>query len=1501
MRKANLFLLTLLLTLTGALGASAQSCPDDNHPHMIDLGLPSGTKWSCCNVGATTPKDFGGWYSWGETTEKKDYSSYTYQYDNTDIGSNISGTEYDVAYVNSNGIYCMPTYDQLQELYENCQHEMINIDDVKGMLFTHNGASIFLPCGGYYNGTAIQSLNSLGRYWSDKQNSEINKYADYLIFGEDLGVDGGIMMSMEYRFWGHNVRPVVNTSPPTQKEAYAELSTDGETLTFYYDKQRANREGTTFYLNTGSSRPEWLSASNKVKTVVFDTSFAEARPTSCYYWFYHFSRLTTITGIGNLKTKEVTNMAYMFDDCSKLTTIDLSGFNTANVTNMSNMFAYCTSLTNPDVSGFNTANVTNMSNMFAYCHSLTYLDVSGFNTAKATNLAYMFYHCNNLKSLDVSGFNTAKATNLACMFYHCNNLTSLDVSGFNTAKATNMSQMFYYCSNLTSLDVTGFNTAGVTDMEYMFRECESLTSLNLSSFTFKEDNLMTYFMYGCSSLVSLTIPATAGYLPSDACTCVGSDAPCALICPEGFTPDDTTPDSGYFTWKGGHFNYPEAYTVLSTDKKTITFHYDGQRASRSGTTSDLNTGYNEPWSQYSDIESVETIVFAPSFADARPTSCYYWFADIMNLKSIRGIEYLNTSEVTNMSGMFSGCSSMPSIDVSHFDTSKVEDMRYMFHDCNLTSLNLSSFTFKENVRATNFLTNNSLEGLTIPASANNLPRQAFENVGSSQNPCMLKYPDGFILQDSSTPDENGVFRWKMGYFKEAGPKTVYAVLSTDSKTLSFYYDNFRNNRRGTKYVDLSDLYISIRNERSKVESVVFDPSFADARPTSCDSWFYGMENLTSIRGIEYLNTVSVTDMSGMFNSCTVLTDIDLSHFNTANVEDMNGIFWDCYNLKSLDLSSFNTAKVTDMDYMFNGCHSLKNLDLSSFNTASVTSMRNMFYGCESLESLDLSHFNTANVENMREIFWNCYNLKSLDLSSFNTAKVTDMYRMFEDCYELTSLDLSSFTFISQVSTDNFLRSCLKLQTLILPATANLITSGACRGVGTSNNPCTLYAFGFIPEGSISDSDCFLWNGGYFKVTPKESYVVLSTDYETVTFFHDSLKPVRKGKKYELNTGSNIPEWLPSDFIDVTTVVFDATFADARPTDCYSWFSRMERLTSISGIENLNTKDVTDMSRMFYYCTSLESLDLSNFTFKDSEQTSNFLYGCSSLKKLTLPETAGKLNDNALLGVGTRTKPCTLILPENETPEGAIPYEGYFRWKGGYFKTDGLLGDANGDGNVTVADVMMTVNKVMNKPLASFNEKNADINNDGRITVADVMGIVKLVLNSGRASAPRNAYQSMSDAMAVTAKGNELTLHLTGTGSYTASQMTLTLPEGCRLESAQMVSSRSNGHSVQTSDLGNGQYRVMIYGITGLPFGNSCSDLVCLNVKGNHNGDVAVSDIQVVDYLTNTFLLSDVSGIATDIDSIGLDTSGDWYTTQGQKVTTPTRGVYIRNGKKVVVR
>ena len=147
---------------------------------------------------------------------------------------------------------------------------------------------------------------------------------------------------------------------------------------------------------------------------------------------------------------------------------------------MGYMFYNCSKLTSLDVTKFNTAKVTDMSYMFLNCSKLTSLDVTKFNTGNVTDMGYMFYNCSALTSLDVTNFNTMNVTNMRFMFYGCSSLTSLDVTKFNTEKVTNMNRMFSNCSSLTSLNLTKFNTAEVTDMRQMFNECSTLTTIYAS-------------------------------------------------------------------------------------------------------------------------------------------------------------------------------------------------------------------------------------------------------------------------------------------------------------------------------------------------------------------------------------------------------------------------------------------------------------------------------------------------------------------------------------------------------------------------------------------------------------------------------------------------------------------------------------------------------------------------------------------------------------------------------------------------------------------------------------------------------------------------------------------------------------------------------------------------------------------------------------------------------------------------------------------------------------
>ncbi len=155
--------------------------------------------------------------------------------------------------------------------------------------------------------------------------------------------------------------------------------------------------------------------------------------------------LRQITFQNCFDTSDTTSMSFMFDDCSSLTSLDVSGFDTSNVTDMSWMFVNCSSLTSLDVSGFDTSNVTGMRCMFADCSSLTSLDVSSFDTSNVTIMGGMFNGCSSLTSLDVSGFDTSNVTIMSWMFAGCSSLTSLDVSSFDTSKVTNMWWMFDGC------------------------------------------------------------------------------------------------------------------------------------------------------------------------------------------------------------------------------------------------------------------------------------------------------------------------------------------------------------------------------------------------------------------------------------------------------------------------------------------------------------------------------------------------------------------------------------------------------------------------------------------------------------------------------------------------------------------------------------------------------------------------------------------------------------------------------------------------------------------------------------------------------------------------------------------------------------------------------------------------------------------------------------------------------------------------------------------------
>lgn len=524
------------------------------------------------------------------------------------------------------------------------------------------------------------------------------------------------------------------------RQMYARLDRETQTLTLYYDTNfvEGNDQGI-------SHSPLWqqLDERKKIKSVVFDESFKDARPKDCGAWFWWFEALTTIEHLDYLNTSEVDDMRLMFSSCTSLETLDLSSFNTekvkymyamfdgatnlrsiklpkgfigSSVTDLRSMFKDCTSLTELDLSGSNAENVKDMGEMFYGCRALSKLDLTDFKTGQVTTMENMFCICSTLETLDVSSFNTENVTTMLGMFNNCSSLRSLDLPGFNTANVTQMSSMFEKCSSLRSLDLSSFNTRKVAYMQNMFQGCTNLESIDLSSFDTENMKSMTGMFFSCTKLETLDL---SSFATPKMVSMVDAFSNCknlkTIYVTSAFTTDKVTLDFSIFdgcvnlpnynpnktgvemahTGEGGYLTAATASWVRwDAPTGTLSFHRGATKPAGDNIL-DLGYGNNPNWDSHA--AEIQKVVFKAGFRDETHTTCSKWFSGCTNLTSIEGIENLNTSNVKYMNEMFGQCSNLETLDLSHFNTEKVGNMSNMFNGCTkLHDLNISSFN-TENV------------------------------------------------------------------------------------------------------------------------------------------------------------------------------------------------------------------------------------------------------------------------------------------------------------------------------------------------------------------------------------------------------------------------------------------------------------------------------------------------------------------------------------------------------------------------------------------------------------------------------------------------------------------------------------------------------------------------------------------------------------------------------------------------------------------------------------
>ena len=766
-------------------------------------------------------------------------------------------------------------------------------------------------------------------------------------------------------------------------EPYAALNQDNTVLTFYYDKLKDNRAGMDIgTFNSGKERG-WHASAEIITGVVFDDSFASCNSiTSTDYWFSGCRNLTTITGINNL--------------------------NTSNVTSMEDMFFDCRSLTSLDVTGFNTANVTSMNGMFSGCSFLTSLDVTGFDTQKVTDMRYMFNNCPSLTSLDVSRFNTQNVTDMGHMFNNCPSLTSIDVSHFNTQNVTAITAMFRGCSSLTSLDVTGFDTQKVTDMGYMFMNCPSLTTIYVGSeWSTSAVNNSENMFTGCSVLVGGAFTAyDADHV----------DAAYAHI-------DGGVDNPGYLTDIADNANVAEVLFHRSMYELTISCETQNTRImyavipanSGEATTEEPDWQlYSQPITLTGDC-TVQAYAIRPSGIRSITSEFTFSMSDVMTVDT--------PTFAWNGNQLTMNCATEDAT-IWYTLTGIDDPIQYQAPFDVTIDITISAWATKDQMNQSDTLTLvypytvwNELMSYTYWAEellgnmasggathADRVPAEMVERLQTLTDEAEAMYAQRTAPEDAIMSQTEAIRQ--LGSEVEAilgAADEPYALLSADNSTLTFRYDWQKNFTEGAMSVS-PFTYSNDRPWNDYVEgitTVVFDASFAAYSPTTTFSWFSGCGNLSTIEGMSNLKTDEVTDMSYMFNGCSSLTSLDLSSFNTQNVTNMVMMFYNCSSLTTLDLSSFNTSNVTDMRAMFGYCTSLTTLDLSSFNTERVTNLGSMFLMCYGLTTLDLSSFNTANAGDMGSAFSNCEKLTTIYVGNeWSTASVGAGSDMFTYCIAL---------------------------------------------------------------------------------------------------------------------------------------------------------------------------------------------------------------------------------------------------------------------------------------------------------------------------------------------------------------------------------------------------------------------------------------------------------------------------------------------------------------------
>ena len=766
--------------------------------------------------------------------------------------------------------------------------------------------------------------------------------------------------------------------------------------------------------------------------------------------------LTEIEGLSLLGLSDQTSLYNMFNGCSSLTSLNMSGWDTSNVTDIRYLFNDCSNLHNINISGWNLSALTQKTNMFSGCSYIytviaqnlvcpkdmnnffsglrwcSTVDASGWDLSNTTDTSKLLYGCGDLQTvnasnwkcavnttgvfqdckrivdLDCSGWDLSNTASIRNLFSGCSALKNLDLSGWDLSNVTNIYSLFYGCYSLKTLDIADWNTSNVSSMGSVFSGCSGLTNLDLSGWDTSNVTSISSMFKDCSSLKELNL---SNWTITDKLTYLsyafnGCNALTSLNL------------SGWNTSNVTDFSY-----LFSDCSNLYTLNISGWDLSKLTQKTNIFSGCRYlytliapnlicPQNMNRFFTGLNlTTVDASGWDLSNTTDCTEMFYSCSKLKTLNASNW-DLSNVTNIRGLFLGCSSLQDLDLSGWDVSNITSMSSLFSGCSsLKALDIADWN-TSNVKgfSTVFEGCSALTSLDLSGwDASNVTSTAAMFSGCSS------------LAELSLPS-----------FDTGKVSSISSMFSGCSSLTELDLSGLATG----KVTTLGDVF----NGCSRLHRLNMSNWDISNVPTIQRVGF--MRGCTTLQSIDASNLVCPANMSGLFVNLSSLTNLDASGWDMSLVTDtqstynsalfsgctrlktidasdwicpgnMFWIFYNCTALEELNCSGWYMTDVEKASNMFSNCAKLKHVDASGW--VCPNDMSSIFIGCTSLETVDASGWMMNGVGKMDSLFSGCSSLQTLDLSGWDLSGVTSKTGLFTGCTQLQKIDASDWVCNSDMS------------------------------------------------------------------------------------------------------------------------------------------------------------------------------------------------------------------------------------------------------------------------------------------------------------------------------------------------------------------------------------------------------------------------------------------------------------------------------------------------------